>query len=95
MKMIKSVDVYSSAKISAAIYAFMGFIVGAIVTLTSLVSSAAIGGRTGVIGALFGIAAVVLFPICYGILGFICGAMGTAVYNLAAKWVGGVEIELS
>jgi hypothetical protein len=33
-------------------------------------------------------------PIIYAIMGFIMGVIGAWLYNLIAKWVGGVQIEL-
>lgn len=36
----------------------------------------------------------IVFPIFYGIFGFIFGVIGAALYNLIAKWVGGIEFEV-
>jgi hypothetical protein len=33
-------------------------------------------------------------PILYGVCGFIFTAIGCAIYNVVAGWVGGVEVEL-
>jgi len=33
-------------------------------------------------------------PIFYGFMGFVGGAIGAFVYNLLAKWLGGIEIQL-
>jgi hypothetical protein len=44
-------------------------------------------------GFMFGAGALFL-PIMYGGIGFICGLIAAAVYNLVAKWTGGVEINL-
>jgi len=41
-----------------------------------------------------GIWSIVLFPIGNGVLGFIGGAISALIYNLIAKIVGGIEIEL-
>jgi sulfite exporter TauE/SafE len=45
-------------------------------------------------GFLFGIGALFL-PVLYGVMGFIGGLIAAAVYNLVAKWTGGVEITLA
>ncbi len=34
-------------------------------------------------------------PLIYGILGFIFSAIGCAIYNLTAKWTGGIEFALT
>ena len=37
----------------------------------------------------------VVFPIIYGVLGFIFGAIAAFIYNLVAGWTGGIELTLS
>lgn len=41
-----------------------------------------------------GLVALIILPILYGILGFICGAIGAALYNLVASVVGGIEMDV-
>jgi hypothetical protein len=36
----------------------------------------------------------ILFPILYGLMGFAAGAIGALLYNLFAKWLGGIELQL-
>ena len=45
-------------------------------------------------GALFGVGAVVAFPIFYGCLGFVGLLFAAWLYNLVAGVVGGVEVEI-
>jgi len=33
-------------------------------------------------------------PFFYAALGFIFGVVGAFIYNLLAKWVGGIEVEV-
>jgi hypothetical protein len=35
-----------------------------------------------------------LFPIFYGVMGFIFGVVTAAIYNLVAQWIGGLEVEV-
>jgi hypothetical protein len=42
----------------------------------------------------FGTGLALALPILYGVLGFIFTAIGCALYNLVAGWVGGIEVEL-
>ena len=81
---------------------FISVIFGAIVpTLLSQMSQlSAMGGQSipamelfPIIG-LMGMVAIVAFPIIYGVMGFIWGAVGAAIYNVIAGRIGGVEIEL-
>ena len=37
----------------------------------------------------------VAMPVLYGIFGIIGGAIGAALYNLVAGWVGGIEVEIT
>jgi hypothetical protein len=37
---------------------------------------------------------VLLIPVIYGLLGFVFTAIACALYNVAAKWVGGIEIDM-
>ena len=45
-------------------------------------------------GALFGVGAIIFFPVLYGVLGFIGSLIVAAIYNVLASAVGGVEVEL-
>ncbi|HSL84069.1 MAG TPA: hypothetical protein VLF66_14955, partial [Thermoanaerobaculia bacterium] len=65
--------------------------------LLGLAFGAALQDGTGIesmFGLLFGVGAVVLLPIFYGLMGFLAGLLTAALYNLAARVVGGLELEL-
>ena len=36
----------------------------------------------------------ILMPVIYGVMGFILGVIGAAVYNFVARWIGGIELEV-
>ena len=95
---IKRVGVLSFAKISGAIYAILGIIIGCLFALFSLmvgaIGSAASGSNASPYGAFFGVGAIIIFPIMYGIIGFVGGAISCALYNWLAGMIGGVEIDL-
>jgi hypothetical protein len=40
-----------------------------------------------------GVGSIIFFPIMYAVFGFIGGAIQSLLYNLAAKYTGGLEIE--
>lgn len=91
---IKSIGVLSVGKLMAFLYAVLGLLFGILFSLFSLVG-AAIGGRdAGPIMLVFGIGAFIFFPIFYGIIGFLAGIISSALYNLVASIVGGIEVEL-
>ncbi len=93
---IRRVGPLSFAKLMGALYVLMGLFFGAIVSLISIVGGALIprdeaGGMTG---ALFGVAAIVVLPIFYGVLGFVFSLIGAALYNAVASGVGGIELHV-
>jgi hypothetical protein len=57
-------------------------------------ASSIVGGRDYPFGAVAGLAMGIMFPILYGVMGFLMGAIGAALYNLVAKWIGGLQLEL-
>jgi hypothetical protein len=85
----------------AVTMAAFGLIFGVIYGLIFMVVGGAImagGGReaggAGVGSFAIGLIMMVAIPVFYGILGFIGGALGGVIYNVAAGFVGGIELEL-
>lgn len=37
---------------------------------------------------------IVAFPLLFGAIGFVLGALGAFIYNIIALWVGGVKVDL-
>ncbi len=97
---IKRVGVLKAATIQACVMGLFGLVAGVFVLLFgtlagSLIGAAANNGGGGAgLGMIGGIGAVIFLPIMYGVFGFIAGAIGAAIYNLVAGWVGGLEIEV-
>jgi hypothetical protein len=94
---IRRVVPMSAAKIAATLYALMGLIFGAIISIIALATGgafSALGGGGGMAGMLFGTAAIVILPIIYACFGFIFVLIGAALYNLVAGWVGGIQFEV-
>ena len=93
---VRRVGPLSLAKISGVLYAAIGLIFGAIVSLVSIVGGALTpdDGSGGMAGMVFGAAAIVILPIFYGAIGFIGSLIAAALYNAVASTVGGVELDL-
>lgn len=89
MQKVKKIGVLSLAKILGFLYAILGLILGALFAVLSLF------GFSEETGLFFGAASIVIFPILYGIMGFIGGAISAFFYNLVAKWIGGLEVEIT
>jgi hypothetical protein len=84
----------SLAKISGTLYAALGVIFGAFFSLFATVGAAA-GGGNSMFPAIFGVGAIVLFPIFYGCIGFVGSLVGAWLYNLLAGMVGGIELDVT
>jgi hypothetical protein len=95
MAQLKHVGVFSALKVFAVLHAVLGLIAGAMFSLFSMVGGALGGERSGMMGMLFGVGAIIIFPILYGIIGAIAGAIGALIYNLVARFTGGLELDLS
>ena len=94
---LSRLGVFSCAKVSGVLYALFGLLAGMIFSFFALIGTAigiaSEGGPEALIGLFFGIGAVVIMPIVYGIFGFIGGAITGLLYNLAASVLGGIELE--
>lgn len=56
---------------------------------------AVFGGKSGGAAAAFGGAAFsILIPVFYAVGGFVGGIIAAAIYNVVAKWTGGLEFEV-
>ncbi|HWS72663.1 MAG TPA: hypothetical protein VN605_11140 [Thermoanaerobaculia bacterium] len=91
---IKRIAPMSLAKVSAVLYALLGLIFGACISLISMAGSAFAPKEAAGFGMLFGVGAIIALPIFYGILGFVFSLISAALYNLVAGWVGGIEIDV-
>ena len=90
---VKSVGVVSVGKMYGAITAAMGLLFGIGFAVFSVIGAGFADTDTGFLGPALGVGAVIALPIFYGVLGFIAGVIGAALYNLFAAMVGGVEIQ--
>ena len=95
MKKISRMGVLSCAKVCGIVYAIFGLVFGLIITGIALAVPASANVPSGFLAGVFGIGSVIVLPLLYGVLGFIGGIIFAAVYNLAAKWTGGMEIALT
>jgi hypothetical protein len=88
------------AQMFGGVYAAIGLIIGAAFSAVAMLAGlAGAAARPGAdlptwILPIFGAGAIVAFPIFYGIMGFISGLIGAALYNLFAGWIGGLTIEV-
>jgi hypothetical protein len=99
---IKRVGPLSCAKIAAVIQAVIGLFVGVVILLFSLLGAAfagsqrmpAAGATSSAASIAFGVGAVILGPLLYGLFGFIITLIAAWIYNIVAARTGGIEIDL-
>ena len=97
---VTRIDVLSAAKFGGVFYGGLGLLIGGCLMVVGLLMSAAGAAQVEksgfpMAGALLSVGAVVFVPVFYGVIGFIGGAVMSALYNLVAHWMGGLRIELS
>ena len=94
---LRKVGVFSCARVLGILYALLGVVIGALVSVVAMlgaaIGSAGVGSTEAVLGVVFGVAAIVVMPVLYGGMGFISGLIGAGLYNLVAGWAGGLEVE--
>ncbi len=90
---IKRIDPISLGKIQAVIFAGFALIIAIFVAIFILALGASNSGFA--LGAGGAIAALIIFPVAYGISGFIAGIIVALVYNLAAGSVGGLQLDFT
>src|SRR4029077_14213349 len=99
---IKRIAPLQAGKMLGLLYACMGLIFLPFIALAALAGtfgqqaqhaqggSAAPGAvATGLMMG-FGI----MLTVDYGVMGFVFGVIGAAIYNLIASWIGGIEVEV-
>jgi hypothetical protein len=89
---IRSLGVLSCAKMMGALYGVLGLIVGAFMTLFSMVGAAFSDNGNGAAALGLGAASIIVIPIMYAIMGFVGGIIMGFFYNVIAGVVGGIEI---
>jgi hypothetical protein len=92
---LKTIAPLQLGKMLAVIYGLLALVIAPFFVLFSVIGAAAgargAGGAAASLG--FGIGMAIAMPVLYAFFGFIGGVLGGFVYNLVAKWIGGIEVE--
>jgi hypothetical protein len=102
MAVIARVSPGSAFKVGLVLYALLGLIAGVLLALFSLMAGSiashlgpsAPPGLSSAVGVAGGVGAIIIAPILYGIFGGIIFGIAAWIYNLVAKWVGGLEVDI-
>ena len=88
---IKSVNVFSAAKVFGLIYASFGLLLGLFLLATGIAYYDNLDGP--VLSDAEVLLSTLKLPLFYGLLGVLMGGFGSFVYNIIAESVGGLEFE--
>ena len=89
---IRRVGALSCAKVTGLLYVILGLIFGACLSLISLLG---VDVGNSALQGMFGVGAIVLLPIFYGVLGFLGTLIMALLFNFAAGVTGGIEVDAS
>jgi hypothetical protein len=95
MTILKHISPASAFKVGAIAYGVLGFLLGALCTAVAVAGVHVAHHGPMLIASRVGVFAIMLCPIIYGIMGGIAAAIAALIYNLAATWVGGIEVEIA
>src|ERR1700733_3414136 len=90
---LKSVDVWSCAKVAGVVYGCLSLLLLPI-ALLSIAMSAGSAQPFGVSTAVALTLLAIFAPLVYAVLGMLFGALSAGIYNVTAKWVGGLHLNL-
>ena len=94
---LKRIGPVSAGKVLGVMYFVLGLIMGLIGVLFSLATSAYFGdffGDSSMFSMAFGFGSILILPFINAILGFIQGVITAWLYNLIARILGGIRLEL-
>jgi len=86
---IRSIEVWSAAKVLGTTYALIGLIIGVLSTIGALASDTGVGEGALTAGGVVGTIIIIIF---YALAGFIGGVLTAVFYNIVASVVGGIRI---
>jgi hypothetical protein len=92
-KELSYVDPLRTGLVFGILYGVMGLIFAPFFIVMMLVGAFA-GKQNAVPGIVLGLFGMIFMPVAYGVLGAIFGIIGALVYNLIAKFTGGLKFEV-
>jgi len=103
MKKIKKIGVFSFAKFQALLGALIGFVCGILYSFggliidvlvsSDLLTSAAMETPGLSYGNVLAFGSLIGMPIIFTIAGFLLGLVEAVLYNLFARWFGGIKLD--
>jgi hypothetical protein len=94
MAVVRKIGLWSFAKLQAIMMAMVGLLIGLFFVLFAGTVGFIAGSEGGGLLAGLGFISIIVFPIIYGVMGLVIGFGAGLFYNLAARMVGGMSIDL-
>jgi hypothetical protein len=93
VRKIKRIAPVQLGKMLALVYGIMGLLFVPVFLVGALAAShLPQQQRVGILAMGTGFA--LCMPLLYALMGLIVGLLGAVIYNLVARWVGGIEVEV-
>ncbi len=92
MAVVKHIGLFSAFKVGFVVYGLLGLIPG--IFCTTIAIAGIPFGPHQHLPRFIPMFALILAPLFYGTLGAIFTTLGALVYNLASRWVGGLDVEI-
>lgn len=95
---LKRIAPLQAGKMLGVLYAAFSLLFVPFLMIFFALGSVATRSQTGPmppgVGIFFGLGALglVCVPVFYGLMGFVFGALGAGLYNLMARWLGGLDL---
>lgn len=101
MKILSRIDPLSVMKVGGIIYGCLGLLIGVVFAIFFSIGAMVgnVSGQenfpfAGAMGVVFGLLAVIIIPIFYGVLGALMAGLMAVLYNFVARRFGGVILEV-
>jgi hypothetical protein len=95
MNTVKRIGPGSAFKVGLVIYGLLGVILGAFVGLAGLLGTLFPASDGMPPNRVLLVALAMGAPIAYAVFGGAMAAVGAFIYNVAARWVGGLQVEMN
>ncbi len=92
MATVTHIGVLFSAKLVAILMAFVGLLAGVLYAGIGAIYDATRGSLN--VGTVLAFMAIVGMPAVFAASGFVAGAIGAFLYNVFARWFGGIALEM-
>src|SRR6478609_5262026 len=90
---IKRISPLQLGKMLAVLYGILGLLfVPFFLIMSAVATQMPPQQRVGMMA--FGAGFALFMPVIQAVMGFVVGALGALTYNVVAKWIGGIEVEV-